>query len=120
MPKARSNQERSIDPAAQQMLARAEELGITTSFTRVEQMAACPIGVGSEAGICCKNCFMGPCRLTKDGQVGIVGYEINFNRYFYKYTPPRPLEAIENDIRAVERDIMRMLAEVSESGSGDV
>lgn len=35
-------------------------------------------------------------------------------------TPPRPLEAIENDIRAVERDIMRMLAEVSESGSGDV
>lgn len=73
MPKARSNQERSIDPAAQQMLARAEELGITTSFTRVEQMAACPIGVGSEAGICCKNCFMGPCRLTKDGQVGICG-----------------------------------------------
>jgi type I restriction enzyme M protein len=24
-----------------------------------------------------------------------VGYEINFNRYFYKYTPPRPLEEIE-------------------------
>src|SRR6266705_5515916 len=27
----------------------------------------------------------------KDGKVGRVGYEINFNRYFYKYEPPRPL-----------------------------
>jgi type I restriction enzyme M protein len=34
-------------------------------------------------------------RDPKDGQVGLVGYEINFNRYFYRYTPPRPLEAIE-------------------------
>jgi len=32
-------------------------------------------------------------------QVGLVGYEINFNRYFYHYTPPRPLEEIEADIR---------------------
>ena len=31
-------------------------------------------------------------RDPKDGQVGIIGYEINFNRYFYRYTPPRPLE----------------------------
>ena len=30
-------------------------------------------------------------RDEKDGKVGIVGYEINFNRYFYRYTPPRPL-----------------------------
>ena len=35
-------------------------------------------------------------RDAKDGQVGIVGYEINFNRYFYQYTPPRPLEEIES------------------------
>ena len=34
-------------------------------------------------------------RDPKDGQVGLVGYEINFNRYFYRYTPPRPLEEIE-------------------------
>lgn len=27
----------------------------------------------------------------KDGHVGVVGYEIHFNRYFYRYTPPRPL-----------------------------
>src|SRR3989441_349735 len=34
-------------------------------------------------------------RDEKDGQVGVVGYEINFNRYFYKYPPRRPLEEIE-------------------------
>jgi type I restriction enzyme M protein len=52
-------------------------------------------------------------RDLKDGQVGIVGYEINFNRYFYRYTPPRPLEEIEADIRAIEKDILKMLAEVT-------
>jgi type I restriction enzyme M protein len=52
-------------------------------------------------------------RDPKDGQIGLVGYEINFNRYFYRYTPPRPLEEIEADIRAIEHDIVRMLAEVT-------
>jgi type I restriction enzyme M protein len=52
-------------------------------------------------------------RDTKDGKVGLVGYEINFNRYFYRYTPPRPLEEIEADIRAVEQDIVRMLSEIT-------
>ena len=54
-------------------------------------------------------------RDEKDGQVGVVGYEINFNRYFYRYTPPRPLEEIEADIRVIEQDIVRMLAEVTGS-----
>jgi type I restriction enzyme M protein len=54
-------------------------------------------------------------RDSKDGQIGLVGYEINFNRYFYRYTPPRPLEEIEADIRAIEHDIVRMLAEVTSS-----
>jgi len=49
----------------------------------------------------------------KDGGVGKVGYEINFNRYFYKYAPPRPLEAIEADIRKIEKEIMEMLREVT-------
>ena len=52
-------------------------------------------------------------RDPKDGAVGVVGYEINFNRYFYRYTPPRPLEDIEADIRGIEQDILRMLAEVT-------
>lgn len=43
-----------------------------------------------------------------------VGYEINFNRYFYKYTPPRPLEEIETDLTKIEKEIARMLQEVTE------
>lgn len=50
---------------------------------------------------------------AKDGKVGKVGYEINFNRYFYKYQPPRPLEEIEADIKAIEKEILDMLAEVT-------
>jgi type I restriction enzyme M protein len=49
----------------------------------------------------------------KDGQVGKVGYEINFNRYFYKYAPPRPLEEIEAEIRVVEQEILELLREVT-------
>jgi len=52
-------------------------------------------------------------RDPQDGQVGMIGYEINFNRYFYEYRPPRPLEEIEADIQAIEHDIVRMLAEVT-------
>jgi type I restriction enzyme M protein len=55
-------------------------------------------------------------RDPKDGQIGLVGYEINFNRYFYRYKPPRALEEIEADIREIETDIVRMLAEVTGSG----
>jgi len=49
----------------------------------------------------------------KDGRVGRVGYEVNFNRYFYRYQPPRPLEEIEADIRALQADIVRMLGEIT-------
>jgi type I restriction enzyme M protein len=52
-------------------------------------------------------------RDKQDGQVGKVGYEINFNRYFYTYVPPRPLAEIEADIRALEGEIMAMLREVT-------
>ena len=52
-------------------------------------------------------------RDPQDGEVGIVGYEINFNRYFYEYRPPRPLEEIEADIQQVEKEIMAMLREVA-------
>ena len=52
-------------------------------------------------------------RDEQDGQVGIVGYEINFNRYFYQYTPPRSLEEIESEIRTLESEILAMLREVA-------
>lgn len=51
-------------------------------------------------------------RDTKDGEVGIVGYEIPFNRHFYVYQPPRPLEEIDADLDAVSAEIMKLLQEV--------
>ncbi len=50
----------SIDPGTQEMIARAQQLGIDTVFDRAAQMKQCAIGI---QGICCKNCAMGPCRL---------------------------------------------------------
>jgi type I restriction enzyme M protein len=49
----------------------------------------------------------------KDHEVGRVGYEINFNRYFYTYVPPRPLEEIQAEIRQVEQEILKLLGEVA-------
>ncbi|HHX8566375.1 TPA: type I restriction-modification system subunit M [Vibrio diabolicus] len=48
----------------------------------------------------------------RDGEVGVVGYEIPFNRHFYVYEPPRALEAIDADLDAVSADIMQLLQEV--------
>ncbi|MDQ3695444.1 MAG: type I restriction-modification system subunit M [Chloroflexota bacterium] len=45
----------------------------------------------------------------RDGQVGRVGYEINFNRYFYKYVPPRPLEEIDAELKELELEIAGLL-----------
>ncbi len=43
-----------------------------------------------------------------------VGYEIPFNRHFYKYVPPRPLEEIDRDLKAISAEIMDLLREVTE------
>lgn len=42
-----------------------------------------------------------------------VGYEINFNRHFYTFTPPRSLEAIDADLKKAEAEILRLLSEVT-------
>lgn len=70
----RPHEERTADPAAQEMLYRADELGLSTAFTRVDELVPCNIG---SAGMCCKLCGMGPCRLTKDGMTGICGATID-------------------------------------------
>lgn len=49
-----------------------------------------------------------------DGGVGVVGYEINFNRYFYEYQLPRDLDLIDADLKSVEAEIAALLAEVTE------
>ncbi|MEL0438259.1 type I restriction-modification system subunit M [Phycobacter sp. K97] len=51
---------------------------------------------------------------AQDGGIGRVGYEINFNRYFYKYVPPRPLEEIDAELKALEAEIAGLLQEVVE------
>lgn len=42
-----------------------------------------------------------------------TGYEIPLNRHFYVYEPPRPLEAIEADLKTLEAEIGQLLAEVT-------
>jgi carbon-monoxide dehydrogenase catalytic subunit len=74
MPKARTPEERSVDPAAIEMLEFAEEFGLATAFSRADTMSPCPIGAD---GLCCKNCFMGPCRVVKDGQTGVCGATVD-------------------------------------------
>ncbi|MEQ1452787.1 type I restriction-modification system subunit M [Acinetobacter seifertii] len=49
---------------------------------------------------------------AQDGEIGIVGYEIPFNRHFYVYQPPRDLAEIDADLDAVSREIMALLQEV--------
>lgn len=51
-------------------------------------------------------------RDAQDGEIGIVGYEIPFNRHFYVYQPPRDLKEIDADLDAVSREIMALLQEV--------
>lgn len=52
-------------------------------------------------------------RDAHDGGVGRVGYEMNFNRYFYLYVPPRPLEVIDEELKALEAEIAELLKEVA-------
>lgn len=51
-------------------------------------------------------------RDAQDGEIGIVGYEIPFNRHFYVYQPPRDLAEIDADLDAVSLEIMTLLQEV--------
>ncbi|CAK1847993.1 type I restriction enzyme M protein [Vibrio crassostreae] len=51
-------------------------------------------------------------RDDKDGEIGVVGYEIPFNRHFYVYQPPRELEVIDEDLDVVSKEIMKLLQEV--------
>ena len=50
----------------------------------------------------------------QDGRVGKIGFEISFNRYFYKYVPPRDLHEIDTELKAVEAEIAALLDEVAE------
>lgn len=52
-------------------------------------------------------------RDARDGEVGRVGYEINFNRYFYRYIPHRPLDEIDAELKTLEAEIANLLREMA-------
>lgn len=52
-------------------------------------------------------------RDEQDGEVGIVGFEIPFNRHFYVFEPPRPLEEIDADLKECTDKIKQMIEELS-------
>ena len=52
-------------------------------------------------------------RDEQDGEVGIVGFEIPFNRHFYVFEPPRPLEEIDSDLKQCTDKIKQMIEELS-------
>ncbi|MDE7422892.1 MAG: anaerobic carbon-monoxide dehydrogenase catalytic subunit [Lachnospiraceae bacterium] len=63
--------EQTPDPAVREMLLRTEQLGIDTTFDRFDkQKPQCNFGL---AGICCKICNMGPCRITAKAPKGVCG-----------------------------------------------
>ena len=61
---------KTVDPSVMEMLEQAKEKHISTPFDRAEVTKPCPIG---RDGACCKQCFMGPCRLVGKTTVGICG-----------------------------------------------
>ncbi|PKP12064.1 MAG: restriction endonuclease subunit M [Bacteroidetes bacterium HGW-Bacteroidetes-4] len=44
-----------------------------------------------------------------------IGYEIPLNRYFYEYEPPRGIAVIEDELKALEKDILNLLKSVTKS-----
>ncbi|NOY53512.1 MAG: anaerobic carbon-monoxide dehydrogenase catalytic subunit [Deltaproteobacteria bacterium] len=64
---------RTIDETAKELLKVAEKEGISTAFQRAEEVKPCPIG---RDGMCCKHCFMGPCRITKKTPRGVCGADV--------------------------------------------
>jgi len=61
---------RSWDDSLTKMKEKAASDGISTVWDRYEAMKICKFG---ESGICCRNCSMGPCRITEKNPVGICG-----------------------------------------------
>lgn len=63
--------EQTPDPAVRDLLLHMEQLGIETTFDRFDaQKPQCSFGL---AGVCCRNCTMGPCKITQKSPRGVCG-----------------------------------------------
>jgi len=71
--KERSPEEASRDPASIDLLGYACVIGAETAFARADSITPCNVG---SAGLCCKNCSMGPCRLVGKTERGVCGATI--------------------------------------------
>lgn len=59
------------DPAVREMMLNMEQIGVDTAFDRFDQQKPqCSFGL---AGVCCKICNMGPCKITPKSPKGICG-----------------------------------------------
>ena len=66
--------DKSLDPAVRQMIAKAEQMDVTTVWDRYAAMTPqCGFG---DTGLCCRHCLQGPCRIDPFGEgpeTGICG-----------------------------------------------
>lgn len=58
------SEELTVCKASSKMLQKAQGDGVSTAFDRAKEMKPCPFG---SAGSCCRNCAMGPCRISTKG-----------------------------------------------------
>jgi carbon-monoxide dehydrogenase catalytic subunit len=78
-------EEKSIWDDARQMLRKAEREGVETAWDRLEQQT--PHCTFCESGLSCRNCTMGPCRISKKAPLGVCGADAdvivarNFGRF---------------------------------------
>ena len=72
--KARTPEEASRDGASIALLECACQLDMETCFQRADELVPCNIG---GAGLCCKNCSMGPCRLVGKAERGVCGATVD-------------------------------------------
>ena len=64
-------EERVMDPASLEVLKRADAEGVDTCFARMDtQSKQCSFGTD---GLCCRICYMGPCRIRAKSPYGVCG-----------------------------------------------
>ncbi len=70
-----AEERKSYDAASHEMICSMSECGIETCWDRdAKQKPHCKFG---EQGICCRICYMGPCRITKKADRGVCGADAN-------------------------------------------
>lgn len=80
--------DRTPDPAVREMLLRMEQIGCDTTFDRFDQQKPqCSFGL---AGVCCKNCNMGPCKITPKSPRGVCGADADLIYRATSCAVPRP------------------------------